>query len=272
MVTCVPLACGNGTLDTGEECDPPASGTCDANCQRIPVCGDSNIDAPEMCDPPNVAAGTCDSMCRGIPIICGNMIVQPGEQCDPPQAGVCSATCQNVAPPTCGDGTVNQTSEQCDDGNTTSGDGCSATCQREATACEMCEAAGSPAQACDRPRWVAHALRDGNRAGSVPGGPRLHPHERLRASACPIRSAATAARPATSPASRGSRERRLPWRRSKLRPAPGPGTAAAEGQVATRFTDPVFPLGRAINLINCDRESCKGPPCSARCNQRNTHS
>ena len=35
------------------------------------------------------------------------------------------------AAPYCGDGIVNQTSEQCDDGNNTSGDGCSATCQTE---------------------------------------------------------------------------------------------------------------------------------------------
>lgn len=48
------------------------------------------------------------------------------EGSDPPKDIVCSAA------PRCGDGTVNQQSEQCDDGNTTSGDGCSSSCQIEA--------------------------------------------------------------------------------------------------------------------------------------------
>ena len=37
----------------------------------------------------------------------------------------------HVSAPGCGDGVI-QTGEQCDDGNTTSGDGCSSTCQAEA--------------------------------------------------------------------------------------------------------------------------------------------
>ena len=41
----------------------------------------------------------------------------------------CDGTCDAV--PVCGDGNVNQASEQCDDGDTVSGDGCSATCQTE---------------------------------------------------------------------------------------------------------------------------------------------
>gem|GEM_PF-2953994 len=41
--------------------------------------------------------------------------------------------------PFCGDGTVNQTSEQCDDGNTTGGDGCNATCQIEYSTISGCK-------------------------------------------------------------------------------------------------------------------------------------
>lgn len=41
-----------------------------------------------------------------------------------------SADSQGIAPTaTCGDGTINQATEECDDGNTTGGDGCSATCK-----------------------------------------------------------------------------------------------------------------------------------------------
>jgi fibro-slime domain-containing protein len=44
----------------------------------------------------------------------------------------CGSACadSSVAEPTCGDGLINQTGEQCDDGNTTSGDGCTAGCEQ----------------------------------------------------------------------------------------------------------------------------------------------
>ena len=67
--------------------------------------------------------------------VCGDDIVnQSSEQCDDgntTSGDGCSSTCQNEVDPVCGDDIVNQSSEQCDDGNTTSGDGCSSTCQNE---------------------------------------------------------------------------------------------------------------------------------------------
>jgi len=68
--------------------------------------------------------------------VCGDGHVDAGEQCDDgntTNGDGCSATCQTESPPPtpcCGDGHVDA-GEQCDDGNTTSGDGCSATCQTE---------------------------------------------------------------------------------------------------------------------------------------------
>jgi len=58
--------------------------------------------------------------------LCGDGQKQGAEECDG-TAG-CAATCDRV--PTCGDGFVDG-AEQCDDGNTASGDGCSAACQYE---------------------------------------------------------------------------------------------------------------------------------------------
>lgn len=58
---CVNVACGDGEPDPGEECEPPNTPTCDANCQRVPVCGDGFVDAPEMCDDGNTQAGDCCS-------------------------------------------------------------------------------------------------------------------------------------------------------------------------------------------------------------------
>jgi cysteine-rich repeat protein len=66
--------------------------------------------------------------------VCGDGKVDTGEQCDDGNTvsgDGCSATCQSeTVEGRCGDGHVN-TGEQCDDGNTVSGDGCSATCQTE---------------------------------------------------------------------------------------------------------------------------------------------
>jgi cysteine-rich repeat protein len=58
--------------------------------------------------------------------LCGNGIVEGSEECDGTPG--CTATCDRT--PVCGDGLVDAP-EQCDDGNTASGDGCSASCQYE---------------------------------------------------------------------------------------------------------------------------------------------
>jgi cysteine-rich repeat protein len=54
------------------------------------------------------------------------------------------ASCATPPPPTCGNGVV-EGSEECDDGGTTSGDGCSATCQLESVNPALC--AGVPSSA-----------------------------------------------------------------------------------------------------------------------------
>lgn len=63
--------CGNGVVETGEECDPPST-TCDVDCQRVPICGDGFVDAPETCDDGNTTNGDgCSSTCMKevIPIV-----------------------------------------------------------------------------------------------------------------------------------------------------------------------------------------------------------
>jgi hypothetical protein len=146
-VTCVPLSCGNGHLDPGEQCDPPNGTTCDSNCLQVPVCGNGVVETPvgpylpEQCDPPN--GTTCSATCQNIAIVCGNGIVQPGEDCDPPNGTTCNAMCKNVAAPMCGDVMINQASEQCDPpapaGNFTQA--CNATCQLTGNSlCGTCEA------------------------------------------------------------------------------------------------------------------------------------
>ncbi len=78
--------------------------------------------------------GSCfDGVClaRG----CGNGIVEPGEQCDDgnqTSGDGCSADCKSNE--TCGNGVVDEDrGEQCDDGNHIAHDGCDSTCQSETT-------------------------------------------------------------------------------------------------------------------------------------------
>ena len=73
--------------------------------------------------------------------VCGNSSVETGEQCDDGNTTAgdgCSATCQSEpGGPRCGNGIV-EIGEQCDDGNTSSGDGCNAQCQFERPANDRC--------------------------------------------------------------------------------------------------------------------------------------
>ncbi|WP_081426461.1 lamin tail domain-containing protein [Sorangium cellulosum] len=90
--------------------------------------------------------------------ICGDGVVDAGEVCDDGNTADgdgCSPTCQIEASPKlgCGDGALDP-GEQCDDDNTEDGDGCSAACQIEAP--PRCgDGAVDPGEQCD----------DGNVAG-----------------------------------------------------------------------------------------------------------
>ena len=93
--------CGNGVVETGEQCDDAnaVSGDgCSAGCW-IEGCGNGVVELAEGCDDGNSTAGDG-----------------------------CSSACQ--IEPRCGDGTMDA-GEECDDGDEESGDGCSAVCQQE---------------------------------------------------------------------------------------------------------------------------------------------
>jgi cysteine-rich repeat protein len=65
--------------------------------------------------------------------VCGDGVVDGNEQCDDGNTvsgDGCSATCQTEFNTKCGNGQLDG-NEQCDDGNTASGDGCSADCMVE---------------------------------------------------------------------------------------------------------------------------------------------
>ncbi len=134
----LPTDCGNGTVDTNEECDDGGSNSdstadaCRTDCLDA-HCGDGVVDSGEACDDGNSNdSDSCENACT-VPVgaFCGDGNVDGGEACDDGN-DVDTDACTQCAVAACGDGKVQATVEACDDGNTTAGDGCSATCTVEA--------------------------------------------------------------------------------------------------------------------------------------------
>lgn len=129
--------CGNQVIDMGEMCDGGSLGgqtcmtqgfasgqlacspMCTFDTSGCDACGNGVIDGTEACDGMNLNGQTCQTLGLG-----GGMLS-------------CTSTCtydtSNCS--LCGNGMLDM-GEDCDDGNTTSGDGCSATCQIEIIQCD----------------------------------------------------------------------------------------------------------------------------------------
>ena len=135
--------CGDGTLDSAEQCDDGNVLACDG-CSPLcaietgHVCGDGELDPTcnEECDDGvdnGDVADACRTTCR-LPR-CADGIVDGNEECDDGGfAGCdgCSASCRIETGLVCGDGIAEAgCNESCDDANQTSADGCSAECIAE---------------------------------------------------------------------------------------------------------------------------------------------
>lgn len=129
----VEVGCGNGFLETTEQCDDGNASNTDAclNTCVPAVCGDGFVQAGvEGCDDGNVNnSDACLNSC--VSATCGDGIVQVGvEECDngtsnsSTSPNACRLNCIN---PVCGD-KVADAGEACDDGNAENTDACLNTC------------------------------------------------------------------------------------------------------------------------------------------------
>ena len=130
--SCAPApVCGNGTAESGEDCDDAGDSlACDANC-TFAVCGDGYLNSvAEQCEADGdcVAGKICAGDCSCTPVpVCGNGTVEPGEDCDDDgESPACDADCSFRV---CGDGYLNVQAEQCEtDGHCPAGEICDAGC------------------------------------------------------------------------------------------------------------------------------------------------
>jgi cysteine-rich repeat protein len=130
-VTCSAGGCTSGPGGGVEECDNAGLNSdvtpdaCRTDCAN-PGCGDGVIDTGETCDDSGESVA-CDANCTLATCGDGTTNATAGEECDDSgESATCNVDCTDHA---CGDGTLNVTAgEECDDGDTTGGDGCSATC------------------------------------------------------------------------------------------------------------------------------------------------
>ena len=122
--------CGNGEVNSGEQCDDGNlidDDDCRNNCTNA-SCGDGLTQPGEQCDDANaIDTDACRNDCTAAR--CGDGVVQTDvEQCDDGNQDDTDACRNDCTPARCGDGIVQAGVEACDDGNDIQSDACLTDC------------------------------------------------------------------------------------------------------------------------------------------------
>jgi cysteine-rich repeat protein len=185
--------CGNGIIETGEQCDngplnsDTRPGACRTNC-TVARCGDGTVDPGEECDKgdaDNAIGNGCTPICKIS--VCGDGILQPGEECDDghrnsdTKPDSCSTHCLL---PRCGDGIVDRAfGEVCDNGaqnSDTKPDACRMNCaparcgdgvKDTGEQCDDGAKNGTPGDSCNDRCVLVAAPALHTAAGTEVGGP-----------------------------------------------------------------------------------------------------
>jgi cysteine-rich repeat protein len=130
--TCLLAGCGDGIVDSDEDCDDGNEDDFDA-CSNTCVeaeCGDGVIQAGdgEQCDDGDENSDTEIDGCRleCLRAFCGDGVLDTDEECDDANDENEDGCSNNCRLPGCGDAALQpELGEECDDGNDVPGDGCS---------------------------------------------------------------------------------------------------------------------------------------------------
>jgi cysteine-rich repeat protein len=131
FATAPTTSCGNGTLESGEQCDDgntSSADACVANCRNA-SCGDGFTRiGVEQCDDANSTnTDACLSTCTTAR--CGDGFTRSGvEQCDDANLVNTDACLSSCTAASCGDGFTRSGVETCDDGNAVDTDACLSSC------------------------------------------------------------------------------------------------------------------------------------------------
>lgn len=130
--------CGDGVLDSGEECDDGntedgdgCSATCTIEQTPEPVCGNEITEEGEQCDNGTSNGQACSPSCESTCTYCSSdctLVDVTGGSCGGGGGGGGGGGVTRY----CGDGLLHPNrGEECDDGNKVDGDGCSSNCKIE---------------------------------------------------------------------------------------------------------------------------------------------
>lgn len=180
FASCLLAAQKDACIAAGGECKMHQVRGCSESCKHLgatagnSACGNNDpMGDGKDCDDGNSLNGDgCSSMCLNegsdskavLYAVCGNLVLEPGEACEATgvdaqnkpifPAGCNKKTCLHTgvaacisgnAVNCCGNSNASELGKDCDDGNSVSGDGCSAACLYEGSSPSYVDAFGKPA-------------------------------------------------------------------------------------------------------------------------------